>query len=311
MSVLSAPEFRGGMPWAMKRWPHLTRRWVQYRAHCTQAPWRAAYLQRSREAMVLAGIHSRAVEVSVSRLPSEFIADVALLRHASDRTVRSLPIRIAGSPIESIAQARLHGRGLILGCSNFGCFYHALLASGGIFGDVLVVIGGPVPRGEQALRERIEAISGARIRLVQADRHSGITVARQLAAGGVVATMLDTYLPTTDRLVAPFLGRPAASPAGIYRLASRYGATTIPVFCLRRKGFTEIELGPLIPGAGLEPAEIAATVNLRVGEKILEEPGQWMMWHKLEERWAHGASTESATAARSVKCPGDIALGAA
>ncbi len=100
--------------------------------------------------------------------------------------------------------------------------------------------------------------------------------------------MLDTYLPTTDRLVAPFLGRQAASPAGIYRLASRYGATTIPVFCLRRNGYTEIEIGPLIPGAGHDPTEIATEVNRRVGEKIIEEPHQWMMWHTLQARWAHG-----------------------
>jgi len=153
-----------------------------------------------------------------------------------------------------------------------------------VIDDLLIVVG-EAPGDDQPFRKRLEALTGARIRLVPVDTRSALAIARQLAGGGVVATMLDTCLPHSRPLIAPFLGRPAASPAGIYQLAVRQAATVLPVFTLRRERALEVRLGTPVEAGATEPAIVAAQVNEQIGRQILETPGEWMMWPALLDRW--------------------------
>lgn len=266
----------------MSQWPHNTRSLIRWLADAQHAPWKSAYEARVREALDAVGIRNESLERSVFRLPSEFIADVLFLKHASERAVLDQPIRVDG--LERVRELRSTGRGLILGCSNFGCFYQSLLACRGIIDDLLIVIG-TVTDGDRSFTERLERLSGARIRLLPVAPSSSVAIARQLKRGGVVSTMLDACLPQSQVLIAPFLGRPAASPSGIYQLASRLNAVVLPLFCLRRREGLEIELSQPIDTTDMTDVEIATAVNSCVETKILSEPHQWMMWPALLDRW--------------------------
>ena len=273
-----------GLAWLFSRAPRLARPVGRGVLRLQSGALRGARRKRIEDALSTVGLAPE-LAGAIVRLPAAFVLDVMELQHAPPAFLLDRPVRLSGVALERVKARHRQGKGLVLGCSNFGCFYRALLACRGVFDDILIVIGS-VPYGEQTFRTKLEALSSARIRLVPVGKHSGISIARQLASGGVVATMLDTYLPGTKPLVAPFLGRPAAAPAGIYQLVNRTGATIVPVFCLRRRGYMEIELGDMIDGGSGEPVDVAAAVNSSIGAKILAEPDQWMMWHTLQGRWA-------------------------
>jgi len=241
------------------------------------------YAPAVRSALTAAGLYCPEVERAVLRLPSEFLADTLFLEHAPDEAIHGQAVNLTG--LAELIQLRRSGRGILSGCSNFGCFYKSLLACGGVIDDLLIVMGGPVPSGEHRLRNRLERLGGVRIRLMPVDSRSAIAIARQLKEGGVVATMLDTCMPHSQTLVTPFLGRPAVSPSGIYQLVSRFQAVVVPMFCLRRGVGMEVELGTPIDAAGKADWEIARKVNACIEAKIQAEPGQWMMWPALLDRW--------------------------
>ncbi|HEY0505852.1 MAG TPA: hypothetical protein VGD42_20405 [Lysobacter sp.] len=285
MSSLRAPSFGPWLPWLMARWPiaarELARMVIQYSA----SPWMSAYAPAVRSSLVAAQMYSPATEKAILRLPSEFLADTLFLQHATDEAVLAQDVRMTGFPLDDLLRLRAEGRGILLACSNFGCFYNSLLACRGVIDDLLIVTGGPVPDGEHRLKARLERLGGLKLRLLPVNSRSATAIARQLKGGGVVATMLDTCLPHSQTLVAPFLGRPAVSPAGIYQLVCRFNVHVLPMFCLRRSDHVEVELGRPIEGGGRAGHEVAADVNACIGAKILEEPGQWMMWPALLDRW--------------------------
>ena len=51
VTALLVPALGSWVPWAMRRWPHLTRAWVEHAAHRANASWRADYRRRVRYAM--------------------------------------------------------------------------------------------------------------------------------------------------------------------------------------------------------------------------------------------------------------------
>ncbi len=157
----------------------------------------ASARRRTESALAAIGIDS-GIAGRIIRLPDAFMLDVMELRYAGIDFLKRRQVRISGVSLDEVRACHRIGS-VVLGCSNFGCFYHALLACKGVFEDILVIIGGPVPPGEQKSREKIEAISGARIRLVPADRHSGITIARNLPP---VACSPQCWTRTCRRLTA-------------------------------------------------------------------------------------------------------------
>jgi|GEM_PF-1595917 len=292
MSGLRPPAFGAWMPWMMQRWPGATRDLLQAWIRSRPDPWMDSYAPAVRAALTLAGQYNGDLERAVLRLPSEYLADTLFLQHAPDDVILGQTVQVTGLSLEELLQIRRSGRGLLLGCSNFGCFYKSLLACRGVIDDLLIVTGGVVPAAEHRLKERLERLGGLRIRLMQVDTGSSIAIARQLKEGGVVATMLDTCLPQSQTLIAPFLGRPAVSPSGIYQLASRFSALVVPMFCLRRGDGLEVALEGPIDSAGCTPEDIAGNVNDAIGARILAEPDQWMMWPALLDRW-HRAQSAS------------------
>ncbi|MDR0183764.1 lysophospholipid acyltransferase family protein [Lysobacter arvi] len=246
----------------------------------------ASYAPAVRSALAAAGHYSSNLERAVLRLPSEFLADTLFLQHAPEEAILGQSIQLTGTPLDEILAIRRSGRGLLLGCSNFGCFYKSLLACRGVIDDLLIVTGAAVaPADEHLLKARLEELGRLRIRLMPVSSKSAVAIARQLKDGGVVATMLDTCLPQSQTLVAPFLGKPAVSPSGIYQLVSRFSAVVVPMYCFRRGEGVEIVLDAPIDCRSRADWEIASKVNDCIGKRILAEPDQWMMWPALLDRW--------------------------
>jgi len=269
----------------MRRWPGATRDLLQAWIRSRPEPWMASYAPAVRSALIAAGRYNSELERAVLRLPSEFLADSLFLQHAPEKVILDQTIQVTGVSLDELLRMRRTGRGLLLACSNFGCFYKSLLACRGVIDDLLIVTGGPVPAGEHRLKDRLEKLGGLQIRLMPVDSRSAIAIARQFKGGGAVATMLDTCLPQSQTLIAPFLGRPAVSPSGIYQLVSRFSALVVPMFCLRRGDGLEVVLDEPIDSVGSDDWEIARKVNDRIGARIMAEPEQWMMWPALLDRW--------------------------
>ena len=123
------------------------------------------------------------------------------------------------------------------------------------------------------------------VRLLQ-DSGSGTSILRALRANELVAMVLDQHQPGGPEL--PFFGRPAATSAGLARLASSLDCPVVPAFLLRvgQEGY-ELALG--------EPLKLQRSANTRADVlentklflNVLEgavrrNPEQWLWLHR---RW--------------------------
>jgi len=91
-------------------------------------------------------------------------------------------------------------------------------------------------------------------------------------------------------IIAPFLGLPASTPYGPFKMSSRFGSPVVPVFMIRREDGIHHDLY-ILPqleypsgndsGSDIERSVIKA--NSVLSEWIEKYPGQWM-W--LYSRWA-------------------------
>jgi lauroyl/myristoyl acyltransferase len=212
-----------------------------------------------------------------------FLSDVRWLQHAPLATVRKLTVRVEG--VDKVQQARGAGRGLLIGCDNVGCFYTSLLAAGAVTDDLLVVTPHKPREDEEPLLDRLRQVAGISIRLVEVGPQAAILIARQWKRGGAVATMLDSYLPGTPWLVAPFMGQPAACPRGIYDLATRLGPLVVTAHSHREGAGYRIELQPPIEPIGISPEQLATRVNAQIENRILATPDEWPLWGNLPARW--------------------------
>ena len=271
--------------WAMQRMPHLTQAALPHLLYRRQEPWEAEFQAAAEQAMQQAGMWTKERASSIAMLHAKFVADVLFMEHASDKAIAARSVRTIGLTTKAISDVMAKGRGVIIGCSNFGCFYEGLLQCKGVFDDILIVLGGEPQRGS-GLKERLESLTGMSIRLVTVNPRSAISISRQLHRGGAVATMLDTYIPGSPKVIAPFMGRPAASPAGIYQIASRQNAVIFPVFTFRRKRGTDVEICLPIDAGGQETIALAGAVNACIEQRIRFAPEAWAMWPALLERWS-------------------------
>lgn len=118
------------------------------------------------------------------------------------------------------------------------------------------------------------------------ERHAGRAIVRALAAGEIVAFVLDQHAPEPSALRLPFLGRPAATSTGLARLALKSGAPVVPIFTHRRPDGTHaIRIGPALSVQGDvdEPVEALTRACLaEVEAAVRAHPEQWLWIHR---RW--------------------------
>jgi lauroyl/myristoyl acyltransferase len=271
--------------------PNVTRRVLptlkQWASIGAQRHWNHA----SRQVMRAIGVQSPAVYREAALLPHRLMADTLFLRHAPLPALTALPRIIHGMPALEALDARREGRGVLFACANLGCFYLSLTAHPSWIDDVLVITPNVPPPEERLLCDRLEAWSGLHVELTAATRQSAVAIARRLGQGGAVATMLDAHLPDTPFLTAPFFGRPAATPRGIYEIAVKQQALVVPAYNVCVDGTFHLFFDDAIDSRGRDAAAVAAEVNRHFETVIRRHPGQWRLWATLPQRWSQAAAT--------------------
>lgn len=133
-----------------------------------------------------------------------------------------------------------------------------------------------------AIRERL----GVRSMVASGTVHEAV---RFLKKGGTLAILMDQNTMENEAVWVPFLGKQAATQAGVAMLAARSGATVVPVVGYRiRPGRFQLRYYPEVPLPGREhplryrvyhgTVAFAAAVETM----IRAHPEQWLWLHK---RW--------------------------
>jgi len=112
-------------------------------------------------------------------------------------------------------------------------------------------------------------------------------VLRSIKAGGVVGLMCDRDIEGRSIRV-PFCGTPTSVPVGVVELATRTGATIVPIFIYRKNGdvceaFLESPLE--LVNSGDPEADLKTNVRRlleRFEAHLRRDPGQWTV---LETVW--------------------------
>jgi len=186
---------------------------------------------------------------------------------------------------ENMLPALTNGKGVII--------------SSGHFGNVEMGIQGLLVKGVKVtvLTERLQPpalsrlVDGLRASKGHAFLPVGIgsikTVLRSIKAGGVVGLMCDRDIEGQSIRV-PFCGTPASVPMGVVELATRTGATIVPIFIYRKSGNAgEAFLEPPLElvNSGDPQADLKANVRRlleRFEAHLRRDPGQWTV---LETVW--------------------------
>jgi KDO2-lipid IV(A) lauroyltransferase len=182
------------------------------------------------------------------------------------------------------------GRGLFILTGHLGCW--ELL--GGWLGRFFVAAGHPqlgVVTGTLHNPAVDGLVQGRRrdMGLLPLPRERGARpLLRHLGLGSAVAVLLDQNT-RSDQVEAPFFGHPAPTPAGLARLALRYGVPVLPLAIARLGDGHQVQCLPAIepPPAGLAATEEEVKVftsdcNESLEELIRRNPAEWVWFH---DRW--------------------------
>jgi len=174
-----------------------------------------------------------------------------------------------------------------------------VIISSGHFGSVELAIQGLLAKGVRmtVLTERLQPPALSRLvdGLRASKGHTFLPVSfasikavlRSIKAGGVVGLMCDRDIEGTSIRV-PFCGTPASVPVGIVELATRTGATIVPIFVYRKNGDAcEAFLEPPLElvNNGDPQADLKTNVRRlleRFETHLRRDPGQWTV---LETVW--------------------------
>ena len=114
-------------------------------------------------------------------------------------------------------------------------------------------------------------------------------VLRALAAGRIVAILLDQNAARREGVFVPFFGHTASTSKSIALLALRTGTPIVPIFTRReRDGAHRVIIRPALPlsdaGLSIEAAVVALTARCTetIERAIRDTPGQWLWMH---DRW--------------------------
>lgn len=236
--------------------------------------------------------HAAAIAVDLMTLP---------------RVSRDVAAHCEAAPgsLETLRRARQEGRGVILVAGHFG-----LMESMGIF---LGSAGFPVrfvakPFDNPRLDRVIARVRGA---TGNATIHKGGAKARvkeTLAAGGVVAIVVDQHVTWRDRLWVPFFGLPAATTRSLGALAEETGAPVVPIHAYPLPGGRcRCVFGPVLHVGEEGGADALVHATIREMEKATRAlPEAWLWLHRRwkvrpdgSEGYPSYSETESSEAARA------------
>jgi len=91
-----------------------------------------------------------------------------------------------------------------------------------------------------------------------------------------------------DSRWAPFFGRPAKTPVGIFRLIRKTGSALVPIFIARQpSGKNRVYIEPEIPLPASEDLEADLQAGAARSNQVIERfvrrfPDQWVWFH---QRW--------------------------
>jgi len=134
---------------------------------------------------------------------------------------------------ENMQPAIANGKGVIITSGHFG---NVELGIQGLLGKGVKVTVLTEPLQPPALSRLIDGLRGSKGHAFLPVSIGSIkTVLRSVKAGGVVALTCDRDIEGRSIRV-PFCGTPASMPVGAVELATRTGATIVPIFAHRRNG---------------------------------------------------------------------------
>ncbi len=186
---------------------------------------------------------------------------------------------------ENMLPAITNGKGVIITSGHFG---NVELGIQGLLGKGVKVTVLTEPLQPPALSRLIDGLRGSKGHAFLPVSIGSIkTVLRSVKAGGVVGITLDRDIEGRSIRV-PFCGTPASMPVGAVELATRTGATIVPIFAHRRNGDAcEAFLEPPLElvNSGDPQADLKTNVRRlleRFEAHLRRDPGQWTV---LEAVW--------------------------
>jgi KDO2-lipid IV(A) lauroyltransferase len=186
---------------------------------------------------------------------------------------------------ENLLPALTDGKGVIITSAHFG---NVEMGIQGFLGKGIKMTVLTEPIQPPRLSHLIDGLRGSKGHAFLPVGIGSIkTILRTIKAGGVVGVMCDRDIEGKSIRV-PFCGTPASMPVGVVELATRTGATIVPVFIHRKNGsaceaFIEPPLE--LTNSGDPQADLETNVRRlleRLEAHLRRDPGQWAV---LEAVW--------------------------
>lgn len=237
-----------------------------------------------------AGARDRLLEETATALGHNLFDTLAAARLLADRGW----VREEGLPVgQVLADLAAPGRGVFILTGHLGCWE---LLGGYVAAELdkrglgpLGVVTGTVhnPAVDRLLQDRRRALG---MKVLPRDEGAA-PLLRFLRAGKVVAVLQDQHT-RVQNLDIPFFGEPAPTPAGLARLALRYGIPILPVAIARapgEPGHLVIRRPPLEfkeTGSGDDQLKrVLGLCNAELEYFIRRNPAEWVWFH---QRWKSG-----------------------
>ncbi|HUO84711.1 MAG TPA: lysophospholipid acyltransferase family protein [Thermoanaerobaculia bacterium] len=214
-----------------------------------------------------------------------FLGETLVYLRTLDQTPEELLARAELRGRERVEEWIRRGRGIIVYTPHFGS-WEAAAAMLSTFDIRFSVVARPLDN--RLLHEELyRGRSRAGIEIVPR-RAAGRAMMRALSEGQGVVVLPDQAVKPREGILVPFLGRLAWTTPAPARLALRFNAPLIGVFCIPTGDETlRIELAdPIFPDE-LPPEQrnlesITRLINDRISERIRAHPHLWLWMH---DRW--------------------------
>jgi lauroyl/myristoyl acyltransferase len=186
---------------------------------------------------------------------------------------------------ENMLPAIANGKGVIITSGHFG---NVQLGIQGLLGKGVKVTVLTEPLQPPALSRLVDGLRASKGHTFLPVSIGSIkALLRSIKAGGVAGLMCDRDIEGRSIRV-PFCGTPASVPVGVVELATRTGATIVPIFVHRKNGdaceaFLEAPLE--LVGNGDPETDLKTNVRRlleRFEAHLRRDPGQWVV---LEAVW--------------------------
>ncbi|WP_425072699.1 lysophospholipid acyltransferase family protein [Sagittula sp. S175] len=240
------------------------------------------------------GREAKRLAAEVDAAQAGVYADLGLMMHGKwDRVQRHLIDRVEVEGREILEALR--GKPYMIISAHFASFYLGALMPG-LF-DPVTIIRRFHSEGRDALMERLCSQTGQDLEVIGlTDPSVGPKIISRVRKGRPVAAMIDYFYEDTSLFLAPFMGREAATPAGIPSIAVRMKLPLVPVIVLRTAdgGYRVTISEPLrAPDEGDQTERtfaLACAMNGWLETQVRAHPEQWTFWPSLPRRWSYAES---------------------